>query len=115
MGLNCVYLRQLDIYQSSRKVRQDADEQTCVFNTFLPALSLWVSEQHLHLAEAVLICSNQLLVVDMQRGEHHAATRHSWALHSPARGAMKKPPQRNLWVSLGCRLYVQEIVAWYLE
>lgn len=109
----CVCLRQLDIHLISKKGKQHADKQMCVFNTFLPALPLWVNEQHLHQAEAALICSKQLLIADVQGGEHCADTSDGWDLHTPAWGAMEKPPHRCPQLSSGCRVHIWRTMDWY--
>lgn len=83
--------RQLDVHPSSQKGRQNTDEQTCVFNTFLPAQCLWESEQHLHPAKAAPVCANQLLLADVQR-KHQAPTKDSWALHTPVGGQWRSHP-----------------------
>lgn len=71
LRLSCVCLRQLDIHPSSKKGGQNADEQTCVFNTFLPAQCLWVSEQHFPPAKAAPVCVKQLLLQTCRGSVEH--------------------------------------------
>lgn len=92
LRVTCVCLRQLDTHPSCKKGRQNADEQMCLFNTFLPAL--WVSEQHLHPAKAAAVCASQLLLADVQR-KHGAPTRDSWALHTPQRDRGEATPKEH--------------------